>query len=380
MFVLRTVVAAWVLLAVASGFGCAKRRSPPPAGASAPPATGDAAPTARPAKGALPHELGPLPIPQDNPQSDAKVALGRRLFFEPRLSRDGKFSCYTCHRNEDGNGGHEPIAVGPGDVSLGRHSPSLWNVAYLPALYWDGRSRSLEAQAQAAWEGPNLGVDPDHLGTKAAAIGALPEYAAGFAASFPGEGATVQTVVKALAAFERSLRCQDTGYDRFARGEEGALSQAAQRGLATFMGKGICTACHTPPHFTSAALVQDGTYFNVGIERERTDPAMADAGRKVVSGRDEDLGAFKPPTLRNVARSAPYFHDGSIAGLADAVRYMASGGRSHPVESAPLGRPSPLFTDRELTDGEVVDLVAFLQALNCGTIDPPLGHEEGNQP
>ncbi len=367
------VLCAAALGSLALGWGCS-RRDPPPTGEVAPPAVGSTprvepplatAPLPEPSN--VPYDLGVPPIPADNPQSKPKIALGSRLFFDVRLSADGERSCYSCHRNEDGNGGHDPIAVGAHGVSVGLHSPVLWNVAYLPALFWDGRARTLEEQAREVWAGANMGVGRDQLAAKAKAIGELVEYRPLFAGAFAGAGATPDTVVKALAAFVRTLECSRTAYDRFARGDRAALTDPQRRGLALFMGKGICTACHTPPHFTSAVAVAEGTYFNVGIGvSAAAGSPPASPGRRAVTGRDEDLGAFKPPTLRNVARSAPYFHDGSVRTLDAAVRTMAEGGIPNPHRS-------PLLEDRGLTAPERADLVAFLGALDCEPIAVPPG-------
>ncbi|MBK7757334.1 MAG: cytochrome-c peroxidase [Deltaproteobacteria bacterium] len=209
----------------ASLIACAETPTPPPApmaGPAAPP------PVAAPS---YPHELGAMVIPSDNPQTDAKVKLGHQLFFDSRLSKDGSRSCYSCHLNEDGNGGHDPLAVGAGGKVLTRHSPVIWNVGYLGAYYWDGRSDSLEAQATAAWAGGNMGVGKDNLGAKAAEIAAVAGYAAQFNEVFPGEGVTPTTIVKALSAYERTLVCDDTAFDRYAKGDAAALNDAQRAGL-----------------------------------------------------------------------------------------------------------------------------------------------------
>jgi cytochrome c peroxidase len=127
-----------------------------------------------------PESLGAAKVPEDNPISEEKVALGKKLFFDKRLSVDGTRACYSCHENADGTGGHDPLAIGAKDVALTRHAPIMWNVGYLPAFYWDGRAPSLEAQAKGAWGGGNMGVGSDDLDKKAAELGALPEYKEAF--------------------------------------------------------------------------------------------------------------------------------------------------------------------------------------------------------
>lgn len=302
--------------------------------------------------------LGPVPIPDDRPQTEAKVALGQQLFFDSRLSVDGSRACYTCHQNEQGTGGSTPLAIGAGDKPLTRHSPVLWNVAYLPALYWDGRADSLEAQAKGAWAGGNMGVGKDKLDAKAKEIGKIPGYAKAFKEAFPERGATPDTIVEALSAYERTLVCNDTAYDRYAAGDKNALSREQKQGLALFMGKAACATCHAPPHFTSAALGQ-GIYFNTGVGYAGKKPEEVDVGRKQVTGADADMGSFKPPTLRNVTRTAPYFHDGSAPTLEAAVRFMAEGGHDNPNKT-------PLLSDRKLSGTELQHLLAFLTALECG--------------
>ena len=208
--------------------------------------------------------LGAVPVPADNPQSEEKVALGHQLFFDPRLSVDGSRSCYSCHLNEDGTGGHLPIAVGAKEKQLTRHSPVLWNVGYLPRFYWDGRSESLEAQGLAAWAGGNMGVGKENLAAKAKEISAIPAYKKAFAKVFPGKEVTPEIVMQAIAAYERTIVCNDTRYDKFASGQKTALDDSEKRGLELFMGKAGCVTCHAPPHFSTAFLAKDGAYFNTG--------------------------------------------------------------------------------------------------------------------
>jgi cytochrome c peroxidase len=163
----------------------------------------------------LPVDLGTMNIPPENPQSDAKVQLGRQLFFDKRLSVDGSRACYSCHLDEDGTGGHEPTAIGAKQKKLPRHSPVLWNVGYLPRLYWDGRADSLEKQALGAWSGGNMGVGKDNLDAKAQEIAKIAGYQQQFSQVFGKEGVTPATIVKAIAAYERTLVCDDTAYDRY---------------------------------------------------------------------------------------------------------------------------------------------------------------------
>ena len=312
----------------------------------------------------LPADLGEMKIPADNQQSDAKIALGHQLFFDTRLSVDGSRACYSCHQNDHGNGGEEPIATGALEKKLTRHSPVIWNVGYLPALYWDGRAASLEEQARGAWAGDNMGVGEDKLQQKADELAKLPAYQKAFAAAFPGAKVTPDIIVKALASYERTLVCNDTAYDRFAKGDRKALTKTQQRGLALFLSPDTgCTSCHAPPFFSVAYGTPAGAYFNVGIGTKKPHNEV-DVGRQAVTKKEEDWAAFKPPSLRNAAKSAPYFHDGSAATLADAVRTMAGGGIPNP-------QLSPLVGDRKLTAAQINDIVTFLGALDCGKLEEP---------
>jgi len=307
-----------------------------------------------------PAKFPELKIPADNPQTAEKVALGHQLFFDARLSVDGSRACYTCHQNEHGNGGETPTAVGAQNKPLTRHSPVIWNTAYFEAFYWDGRSGSLEAQAKGAWGGGNMGVGADNLDKKAAEVAKIEGYKTQFEKVFPKEGVTADTIAKAISAYERTLICNDTAYDRYAKGDEGALTDEQKAGWGVFMGKGQCAVCHAPPLFSSAMGVPGGLYYNVGIGTAGKPEAEVDVGRMAVTGNDADWAAFKVPSLRNVAKSAPYFHDGSVATLVEAVKIMASGGIDNKNKSA-------LLADRGLTDAEMKALVAFLGALDCGT-------------
>lgn len=324
-------------------------------------------PSAKPAASPLPappKSLGALKIPKDNPLTPAKVALGRKLFFDKRLSADGTRACYSCHQNEDGTGGHEPLAIGAKDVKLTRHSPVMWNVAYLPRFYWDGRADSLEAQAIGAWAGGNMGVGNDNLTAKAEELYMLPEYTKLFDEAFPGEGGTQKTVSMALASYERTLFCGDTAFDRFSSGDTNALTSEQKKGWDLFTGKGNCHSCHTPPFFSDAYQAENGAYHNAGIGFKGKSEAEVDPGRKKVSSVDSDFGAFKTPTLRNITKSAPYFHDGSVDKLEEAVKYMASGAHKNP-------NLDPKLVDRKLSDEEIKSIVAFLGALSCeGKLEP----------
>lgn len=306
-----------------------------------------------------------LKIPEDNPQSPEKIALGHQLFFDARLSVDGTRSCYSCHQNEHGNGGETPLAVGAKEKPLTRHSPVIWNTAYFEAFYWDGRAGSLEAQAKGAWGGGNMGVGADSLAAKAAELAKLQGYKKQFKKVFPAEGMTPATIAMAISAYERTLICNDTAYDQYASGDDSALTDEQKQGWALFMGKGQCVVCHAPPLFSSAMGVPGGLYYNVGIGTDGKAEDQIDVGRYAVSQQDADWGAFKVPSLRHVSKSPPYFHDGSVGTLSEAVKIMATGGIANKNKT-------PLLADRGLSDEELDSLVAFLGALDCGgTLELP---------
>jgi cytochrome c peroxidase len=296
----------------------------------------------------------PPAVPEDNAMSVAKVELGHQLFMDKRLSVDGTRSCYSCHQNELGNADGRPKALGPGDKPLPRNSPTIWNVGLLTSFYWDGRSPNLEAQGVAALKGGNMGLG-DALETKSAEIGALPEYKDVFAKVFglgADEKVTSMHVAKALSAYERTLLCGDTAYDK------GELSEAAERGKQLFLGKAACFGCHTGDNLSDGRFHITG----IGVDPKKED---GDVGRFKVSQNEAEKFAFRTPTLRNVARTAPYFHDGSVKTLKEAVKTMAGGGK--PRDGLTLDQ---MLRDVKLTDAEIDDLVAFLESLDCpGTLE-----------
>lgn len=335
-----------LLLGAASACG-SEQREPAKAGSKAAPKPSKAAEatsTTIEAKWAwdLPAGLDAPKVPSDNPMSATKVKLGHALFMDKRLSADGSRSCYSCHQNELGNADGRETALGAGDKPIPRNTPTIWNVAYHDALYWDGRASSLEQQATGALKGAGMGLG-DGLAAKAAELGKLPEYAAQFREAFAvkdGDAVTPDHVAMALSAYQRTLLCGDTPFDKK------TLSGDAQAGHDLFMGKAKCVVCHTPPHFT------DGLFHNLGLGGE-------DVGRGKPTKDEGDNFKFRTPTLRNVSKTAPYFHDGSAATLEEAVRFMAKGGKA--------GAPGldPALSDVGLSDAEIGQIVAFLGALEC---------------
>jgi len=302
---------------------------------------------------------GEMPIPADNPMTPEKVALGRQLYYDQRLSGDGARSCYGCHRNEVGLSDGRPTALGAFDKQLTRNAPTMWNIGFHSMFYWDGRAPSLEKQAFAAWKGGNMGADPD---ATVARLNGIPGYAAQFDSVFGG-AATPDHVTAALAAYMRTIIGGNTAWDRHRAGDESALNAAAKRGEYIFNHVG-CTECH------AGALLTDMVFHNVGVGYDAATGEFADVGRFKVTSAAPDKGAFKTPTLRDVVDSGPYFHDGSAATLGEAVRHMLNGGTDNPHLDVKL---KPV----EFTNRQFLDLMEFLRSLDEETVlpAPPLPPE-----
>lgn len=288
-----------------------------------------------------------MAVPADNPMTPEKVALGWQLFFDTRLSGDGSRACYTCHLNEHGLTDGQPLATGAFGKKLPRHSPTLWNIGYHKEFYWDGRSPSLEKQAMAAWTGGNMGAKADEITAK---INAIQGYRSQFQKVF-GDVATPDSIVKAWSAYERTIIGGDTAYDRWQAGDQSAVDEAAKRGLKV-LKESKCDQCHAGVLFT------DLQYHNVGIGMDKPEP---DPGRGKVTTKPQDTGAFKTPTLRDLARSAPYFHDGSAATLDQALDIMLAGGKPNQwLDKKNIHKVTLKPQQRE-------DLIAFLKSLTVTT-------------
>lgn len=297
--------------------------------------------------GARLSQLPPVVSPADNPTTPEKVALGAKLWIDTRLSGTGKMACTTCHVRPKGWTDGEVLSRRDNGEMNTRHSPTMYNVGYSPQFYWDGRAPTLEAQVLAAWRF-QIGADPAKA---SAAIANVPGYVGEFQKVFGGPP-TQDTIVKSLAAYLRAKVSGTSPWDRHEMGQQSAVSDDAKAGFIVFMGKGRCAVCHTPPVYS------DFNFHNIGLEAGKAKP---DLGRGNVTKKPEDNHAFKTPTLRSVAISAPYFHDGSSRTLEDAVRYMAKGGGNDSAKSSQL-------VDTKLSDTEIRQLVAFLAAL---TSDEP---------
>jgi cytochrome c peroxidase len=286
-------------------------------------------------------DMGSLAKP-DSPAGQ-KLALGTMLFFDPRLSASGTMSCSTCHLPELAWTDGKKLST-KDDGSLNkRHTPTLVNCGYCENLYWDGRAPSMEKNVVAAWKN-QMGADPTKV---AGVLAAIPTYASLFQKAF-GRSPDEETIGMALAAFARMPRGINSAFDRWQNGDEKAVDADVRAGYDLFLGKAGCAVCHAPPLFT------DKVFHNTGIGMDAAEP---DKGRGAHL-KDPTLdGYFKTPSLRDVAKTAPYFHDGSIATLEDAVRFMASGGRANPTRS-------PELMDRKLSEVEIQALVAFLKSLS----------------
>lgn len=289
--------------------------------------------------------LEPVPIPEDNTMSVEKVALGRQLYFDKRLSADGTVSCATCHHPDTGWTDQSPVSTGIGGQKGARSAPTVINASYNLFQFWDGRAGSLEEQAVGPIENPiEMGETHENVVKK---LNAIPGYREQFQAVF-GTDVTIEGIGKAIAAFERTVVSGNSPYDRYQAGDKSALSEEAARGLELFNGKARCSQCHV------GFNLSDGIFHNIGVGMDAEKP---DLGRFEVTGEDKDRGAFKTPILRDLTRTAPYMHDGSEATLEDVVKYYDKGGFANEWLDEKM---EPL----NLTDQEKADLVAFMKSLD----------------
>jgi cytochrome c peroxidase len=289
------------------------------------------------------HRPSSVPVPKGNELTPERIELGKKLFFDPRLSGSSAISCATCHNPSFAWGDRLPVGVGHGHKKLGRRTPTILNAAFNELQMWDGRFGSLEEQAMGPMTSPDeMNVNAEEM---LARLQSIPGYQQHFRDAYGDAGITKDTVTKAIAAFERTVVSGEAPFDRYVAGEEAALSDAAKRGFVLFNTKGNCAACHSGWAFT------DGSFHDVGV-------AGDDLGRGKTLGIAELNHAFKTPTLRNVAERAPYMHNGSEAGLREVIELYNAGGR---VQRATLSNEiKPLH----LTAAEVDDLLAFMHALS----------------
>ena len=271
-----------------------------------------------------------LPVPEDNPLTQEKIKLVRRLFFDPRLSANGSISCATCHDPRRAFSSDRPISIGVFARAGRRNAPAIINRGYGRAFFWDGRTTMLEEQVLRPID------DPTEMGSSVRAAATR-------------VGVSTDDLARSLASYVRSILAGNSAFDRYNGGDEAALTPDEKGGLQLFRGRANCTACHIGP------LLSDEEFHNSGIAWK--DERFADAGRALVTGRSVDLGAFKTPTLREVARTAPYMHDGSLRTLDEVIDFYDRGGRTNPALD-------PEIKPLRLSDLEKRQLLRFLKALS----------------
>jgi cytochrome c peroxidase len=287
-------------------------------------------------------------IPKGNPLTKEKIALGREIYFDPRLSADETVSCASCHNPQLAFTDGQKASVGiRGQIGI-RSAPTIINRVFSRTQFWDGRASSLEEQAK----GPM--INPIEMGNKnyddvVKRLRNIKGYREGFKEAFGTEDFTIEQVAEAIASFERTVVSGNSPFDKFeSGGDEKAISESAKRGLDIFRDKGRCSECHAGFNFT------DEKFHNTGVGMDKPNP---DLGRYEITKKEEDKGAFKTPTLREIARTGPYMHDGSLKTLEEVVEFYDKGGIKNPnldKEMKPLN----------LTEEEKKDLVEFLKTLN----------------
>ncbi len=290
--------------------------------------------------------LPPIPFPVDNPYSREKAELGRLLFFDPRLSANGRISCASCHKAEYAFADKEKFSAGVGGELGTRNAPSLINRAYGLSQFWDGRAQTLEEQA----DGPinnatEMGADPQHV---VEVLSRIPGYAPLFRAAFGDAAIRYERVLQAISTFERTIVSGNSPWDRYQAGDANALSAEAKAGANIFFGKGRCAECHSGFNFTNEQ------YTNIGVGVDR---APLDEGRSAVTHDIRDFGKFKVPTLREAARTAPYMHDGRVKALENLTAFYNNAALRNTNRDP---RIRALFLQKD----ELAQLQAFLEALN----------------
>ena len=286
-----------------------------------------------------------VPRNSQNQPTKEKIALGKSLFFDPLLSVDGSISCASCHKPKYAFA--EPVSIAKGiDNRLGlRNTPSLLNSAYFQTFFWDGRSHSLEEQAtHPMLDHVEMGFKDETTFVKRL----QKKYASKFEQVMK-KPISLKLVADAIACYERTLFSGDSNFDRFEAGDKNALNDGAQRGRSLFYGKANCGDCHIPP------LLTDSNFHNLGVGWSEN--ALSDLGRFNITQKKDDRGAFKTPSLRDVARTAPYMHDGSIATLKDVLEFYNKGCQHNPTID-------PGIEPLNLTEQDQDDIIEFLKSLN----------------
>lgn len=286
------------------------------------------------------------PIPADNAATPARVELGKMLFFDPRLSGSQWISCASCHNPALGWSDGLPTAIGAGMKKLPRATPTILNVAYNNIFMWDGRAASLEDQATGPIKA-KAEMDQD-MTILVERLNAIPGYNKAFERAYPGEGITEKTIAKALACYERTIVSANTPFDRWHAGNKKAVDDSAKRGFKLFTGKAKCSVCHEGFNFT------DNGFHNIGLKIPQG--MSEDIGRFSQRKVKINQGAFKTPTLRDVAMTAPYMHNGIYQTLEEVVDHYDRGGDVK-------DNLDPNMEALHLTSEEKQDLVAFLRSL-----------------
>ncbi|PVV17227.1 MAG: methylamine utilization protein MauG [gamma proteobacterium symbiont of Ctena orbiculata] len=334
--------------------------------------------------------LPPVPVPISNPLTSEKIALGRKLFYDRRLSLNDTFSCAMCHVPEQGFTSNElAMAVGIEGRSVRRNSPTIYNTAYADLLFHDGREQTLEQQVWGPLLANNEMANPS-VGYVLQKIRGIADYDGRFEAAFDGRGVSMETLGMAIASYERALVSGDSSFDRwYYAGDKSALSTSARRGFELFTGKAGCSACHRIGE--KHALFSDDQLHNTGLGYRESmgllpetqpvvvapgvilqidraviekvgEPPPTDVGLYEVTQNPSDRWKYKTPSLRNVALTAPYMHNGTFSTLLEVVDFYAMGG-------VPNELLDPLIRPLGLTDREKQDLVAFLQSLTGSNVD-----------
>ncbi|MDP2903311.1 MAG: cytochrome c peroxidase [Methylovulum sp.] len=336
--------------------------------------------------------LPPVPVPANNPQTPAKIALGDKLFHDKRFSIDGTISCASCHDAGKGFTDNLPVSVGHHGLTGTRNAPTIINAAFHKSQFWDGREPDLEGQSRQPFVNPVEAGLPNHQPILDIAR-KDPEYQAAFVEVFKvsGQQLTLDHVAKAIASFERSIVAGNSPFDRYYfKGDKTALTGQQQRGFQVFLAQGRCVSCHTIEQ--DHALFTDSRFHNIGIginaiqqdvprlaqafleakahggdvdQMVLTDKKSSELGRFAVTDGFNDLGAFKTPTLRNIALTAPYMHDGSLKTLKEVVAHYNNGGVT-PADVQVNAFLSGGIRPLNLTDAQIDDLTAFMEALTSG--------------
>ena len=294
-------------------------------------------------------DIAPLPAYVPTPSTNLgylqKVELGRKLYFDTRLSKNNSVSCAFCHNPGTGFADARQFSIGAFGTAGGRQAPTVYNTGFLPLQFWDGRAGSLEEQAVGPIHNPvEMAETHESVVPK---IAKIPGYQKEFQLVFGG-GANLQHIAEAIAAFERTIVSQNSAFDKYVMGNQQAMDEDAVRGMALFKGKARCVLCHNGPNFT------DNQFHNLGVPQVGL--LKEDLGRFMVSRLERDKGAFKTPTLRSIVETAPYMHDGVFRTLEEVVDFKDAGGGPNPYLS-------PLLKPLNLTGNEKADLIAFLKAL-----------------